>query len=178
LDPGEPGVEDVKVIAGSSLAVSGKNGYFALPTLGQSEVRVFIDLNSVPAIYIPTHGIQTVILKEGNLSMTEVNFGITPGTSITGRIVWRDSRNAEKPLPGVRVFVTNAAGKEFGQDSVTAGDGTFYIGSLKPGKYTVKVDPETVPIGYTLAEFVRAVEINQAKEPQELALPPFQATPR
>jgi hypothetical protein len=177
MDPGEPGVEDVKVVAGIYSAVTDKDGYFVLPVLGHSEmVRVFIDLNSVPAIYLITHGIQTVYLQEGNL--TEVNFGVTPGISLTGLVTWSDSKNTEKPLPGVRVFVTDAAGKEFGTDSVTAGDGTYYIGNLKPGKFIVNVDPKSVPDGYLVSDPVRAIEISPAKEPQELTLPPFQATQR
>jgi hypothetical protein len=177
MDPGEPGVEDVKVVAGIYRAVTDKDGYFILPGLGHSEmVRVFIDLESVPAIYLPTHGIQTVYLQEAKL--TEVNFGITPGISLTGSVTWRDSKHTEKPLPGVRVFVTDAAGKEVGTDSVTAGDGTYYIGNLKPGKFNVTVDPESVPKGYILSDPVKTIEISLAKEPQEVTLPPFQATER
>ena len=178
MDPGEPGVGDVKVVAGSKFAITDKNGYFFLPAFEQPEVRVFIDLNSVPAIYIPTHGIQTVYLQEGSLNLTEINFGLTYGISITGLVTWRNSGNVEKPLPGVRVFVTDAAGREIGSDSLTAGDGTYYIGNLKPGRYTVKVDPETVPVGFVLSDPVRAIEITPTKELQEVTLPPFEATVR
>jgi hypothetical protein len=175
MDPGEPGVEGVSVVVGNYHAVTDKNGYFAMPALGLPEkVRVFVDPDSVPAIYFPTHGIQTAYLQEGNL--TEVNFGISPGISLTGLVTWRDKRNTETPLPGVRVFIVDADGREFGADSVTGVSGGFYIGNLKPGKYTVKVDPETVPKGYALPDSVRTIEINPAKEPQELTVPPFQAT--
>jgi len=74
--------------------------------------------------------------------------------------------------------MTDAAGREMATDSVTAGDGTYYIGNLKPGKYTVKVDPGSVLSGYVLSDSAKAIELRPAKEPQEVTLPPFRATLR
>ena len=82
MDPGEPGSENITVFLGNFAKVStDRNGYFILPSFGQDRsIRVYIDIDTVPATYSPTHAIQTVNLVPG--SLTEANFGITPLNSV------------------------------------------------------------------------------------------------
>ena len=58
-------------------------------------------------------------------------------------------------------------------DSVTAGDGSYYIGEVKPGRFVLKVDTKTLPGEYGLIETQRDVTVTAKKEFSELTLKPF-----
>lgn len=176
LDPGEPGVENIRVIADNvTNATTDKNGYFLLPAIGQNKTsRLFLDIDTVPAIYSPTHAMQTATLRPG--SLTEINFGVTPLHSISGLVQMLAPDKTLQPAKGVRVTLINATDEKKVSDSVTAQDGSYYIGDVRPGKYYVEIDPETLPPKYVITGHKRLVELAPKKEPQELNIPPFRAS--
>lgn len=174
MDRDEPGVEGVKVVLGGSSCLTDNKGYFILPGSGQPEnLKVFIDLKSVPAIYSPTHGIQSARINPGML--TEINLGVTPVISIAGLVLTDSSEKKVQPLSGVRVFLTGTKESRKIAESITAGDGSYYIGDVRPGKYLLQVDQETLPKNTLLSENKREILILPDKEPQEVNLAPFQA---
>lgn len=173
MDPGEPGVENIRVLLDNvNKVLTDKNGYFLLPSIGQSKKsRVFIDIDTVPAIYSPTHAIQTVNLTPSGL--TEVNFGITPLNSIAGKVQVSTKERGIQPLVGVRVYLTKMTDDKQIVDSITGRDGDYYLGDIKPGKYYLRVDPETLPPEWVIPDSQKMIEIVPQTEPQEITVPPI-----
>jgi len=99
LDANEPGIPDVKVSLNQlTSAVTDKEGYYILSTPGNaSEVRVFLDAETVPAIYTVTNGAQTA--KVYRDSLTEVDLSVAPLISLTGRVVGVDPNAAGHKVP-------------------------------------------------------------------------------
>lgn len=176
-DPGEPGMEDIKVILDNyQNAVSDRNGYFILQDFTQAKkARVFLDIDTIPAIYSPTHGIQTAYINPGNL--TEVNFGITPVITISGFVYAGEEGNGyNKSIRGIRIILTDSAMMPI-TNSITAGNGSFFLGNIRPGRYIVQIDSDTLPKGYTAIGREREIEVVSGDKPQEIKLPPFEIIP-
>lgn len=187
-EPGEPGLSGVRVTTDSrASATTDSKGYFVLPTSSKvKETKVSLDMRSVPANLSATHGAQTAFVNP--CSLTEINLGVVAVSSVSGKVIMAEGSSAVVPakiagsatnapdgpipVPGVKVMIVGADGKTI-TDSVTAADGTFYLGDLHPGRYTIKLDPDTIPNGYTPVEAQRAIEIHAGKESQEITEEPF-----
>ena len=177
-DPGEPGLPDITVKLGKTRsAVTDKNGYYILPADTRvTQARVFLDLNSAPAIYSPVHATQLANIIKG--SLTEVNLSLTPLIAATGCIVVRESEDTTTPISGVRVQLIDAETKKLVIDSITARDGSYYIDACKPGKYIIQVDTNTLRQIYHLAENSKTIEITSTTEEfAEVTIPDFVAEP-
>lgn len=87
LDSDEPGVPDVKVSLNQlNSAVTDKRGYYILSaSTNTGEARVFLDADTVPAIYTITSGVQSA--KVYRDSLTEVNLSVAPLISLMGHVV-------------------------------------------------------------------------------------------
>jgi hypothetical protein len=148
LDPNEPGVPNVKVCLGEmTSAVTDKNGYYILSAPpNTSEVRVHLDVGTVPATYTVTHGTQ--LAKVCRDSLTEVNLSLAPLISIVGRVVAADanavqSKTVDPNAPDLRATVLEVADS----NSVTKGSQTrsAAFGDPKPvsGIRVVLSDPQS-----------------------------------
>jgi hypothetical protein len=204
LDANEPGVPNVKVSLGEiTSAVTDKNGYYILSAPPDaSEVRVYLDVRSVPATYSVTHGTQ--LAKIYRDSLTEVNLSLAPLISVTGRIVAVDPNAAhakapdpnapdftamvldvadpnkiKRPVSGIRMSLSDPQSNRLVADSVTGDDGSYYLGDVKPGRYVLRVDAKTLPKSHELAEQERAIEVKPTREEfMEIQQPDFVATIR
>ena len=171
MDPGEPGLGNVTVRAMGYHTVTDRNGYFVIPGLGQDrKFKVFLDLDTVPAVYSPTNGIQTVMITPG--VMAEINLGVTPVISMSGLITLIGEKG-EKPIYGVRFYALQAKDGKLSGESFTGKDGAYYIGELRPGSYVIHIAPSTLPPGLAPQEFERSVTILPDREPQDVKLAPF-----
>jgi hypothetical protein len=173
-DKGEPGVKEIKVRM-STVAedITDEKGRFLLATVGRARtVRVSLEMDTVPADYSVVHGTQMVRIMPNRL--TRVDLALTPFIALTGKILYINGAEP-KAIPGVRVYLVDLKTSEIVVDSVTAGDGSYYLGGVKPGRYVLKVDMKTLPGQYGLAEPRRDVTVISKKEFSELTLPPFVA---
>ncbi len=86
-DVNEPGVANVKVHLGQYLtAVTDREGYYILSSPSHaSEVRVYLDPETVPATYSVTHGTQLANVHRDTL--TEVSLCLAPLISLLGHVV-------------------------------------------------------------------------------------------
>ena len=50
------------------------------------------------------------------------------------------------------------------QESISYTDGSFYLGSLLPGDYTVEIDAKTLPKGYVRAAAKTVLKIRGGKQ--------------
>ena len=176
IDPNEPGLSDMVVKLGrTTRAVTDKNGYYIIPVPAYSdEVRVFLDLESVPALYSAVHATQLARIGKG--SLTEVNLAVTPLISAMGRIVALKAEDDFIAIPGVRVMLIDPATGKVLTDSVTAQDGTYYIDSCLPGTYDLLVDTKTLRKEYHLPESTKVIEIvSTGEEFQEVEIADFVA---
>jgi hypothetical protein len=197
LDANEPGVPNVRVSLGEMTgAVTDKNGYYILSTPPDtSEVRVYLDVRSVSAIYTVTHGTQ--LAKIYRDSLTEVNLSLAPLISIVGRVVTidpnaarvkapdpnapdfaamildvADPNKAKKPVAGIRIYLSDPQSNRLVADSVTGDDGSYYLGDIQPGRYVLRADAKTLPKQYELAEQERMIEVQSTREEfVEISLP-------
>ena len=176
-DPGEPGLEGVKVVLNRiHTCVTDRTGRFVLPGIvATSEARVSLSLDTVPAIYVPTNGTQKAVVHPRR--MAEVNLGVAPAVSLAGTIKMADLDDRVRGLPGIRITLITRDKGVLVADSVTATDGTFYIGDLLPGRYVLRVDTELLPNGVGIVDVDRDIEIEALKEPQDLQLGVFYAYP-
>jgi hypothetical protein len=204
LDANEPGVANVKVALGEvTSTVTDRRGYYILSAPPDaSEVRVYLDVRSVPATYTVTHGTQ--VAKMYKDSLTEVNLSLAPLISITGRLVAVDPNSAhaqapdpnapefaamildvvdpnqtKRPVSGIRMVLSDPQSNRLVADSVTGDDGNYYLGDVKPGRYVLRVDAKTLPKSHEVAEQERAIEVKPTREEfMEIQLPDFVATVR
>ena len=170
LDEGEPGLEAVRVIVERlGEAVSNGKGRYVVPRLSPyRDVSVWVDLETVPAIYTPTHGLQ--IAKLRRRTKTVVNLGVTPSHAITGRIVLAGASASADGVGGLRVQLHREGETEPVAQSITAADGSYFLGDLRPGWYTICVDTKTLPERATLGQIREAIEIRPTADPVEVEL--------
>jgi hypothetical protein len=178
LDPGEPGLEGIRVAAGRFYnSITDEDGYYMLPGLNNvRKVRVSLDIDTVSAIHHPTHGTQVAEVTPGCL--TEVNLGVAPSIVITGYVLARSGIAESVAVCGVRVFIAEKASGKMVADSITASDGSYYLGDLLPGKYILQIDPATLPGRYLMGEHIREIELKPVREAEEIQMLPFNAVAR
>lgn len=153
LDPGEPS------------DITDSNGNYLLGGLVAGSYTVRIASSDIAAINVgfgPSHDLDgvatshvaTVVVAAAE-KRVDADFGYRIGASVGDR-VWMDrdgdrvQEAGEPGVNGVRVFVdSNGNGfYDTGEpNTITSGDGNYYIGNLDPGTYTIRVDPSTRPAG-------------------------------
>ncbi|MDI6807828.1 MAG: SdrD B-like domain-containing protein [Candidatus Eisenbacteria bacterium] len=141
------------------------------------KTRVSLRPETLPAIYTPTQATQEAILRPG--MFTEVNLGVAAFGIVTGAVLAADDeekRQAEKTLgralgepkwtgvSNVRVILVDGDGK-IAANSITGADGSYYLGDVRPGKYTVQVDETTLPPDFVLETKEQQVEVLSGIEP-------------
>jgi uncharacterized repeat protein (TIGR01451 family) len=176
-DTGETGLNGVVVYAdinnngvldaGEPSDTTAGDGDYVLGGLPSGTYTVRLDPSSVAALnpgYGPTYdldGIATAYVASVPLAAgqdrVDADFGLRVGASVGDR-VWLDRNNngvqdsGEPGINGVRVFIDANANNiyEAGErNAITFGDGTYHIGNLDAGNYTVVVDATTLPAGIT-----------------------------
>ena len=175
-DRGEAGLSNIRVTNDSRYSViADSGGYFIIPGTNRiKKDKVYLDMNSVPAIYSPTNGSQVAFIDSGNV--TSVSLGLSPVHSITGLVLLNESVDSKKPIKGTRVFITKKDDDKAISESITSSDGSYYISDIRPGSYVIKVDTKTIPPSYTLTDNERDLEIQSKQEVQEIKLPSFEAS--
>jgi hypothetical protein len=83
-----------------------------------------------------------------------------------------------RPISGVRVVLQRRSDMEVVAESVSAGDGTYYLDNVLPGAYFLYVDPETAPDGFEPQSAARAVEVLPTRENQQINADPFLLQPK
>ncbi len=174
-DPGENGIGGVIVWAdlnGNGVRDPGEpsdttdgEGAYLLAGLQAGTYTVRVDPISVAAVNVgfgPSHDLDGVATSHAAVvtlgtaqKRVDADFGYRVGASVGDR-VWADLngngvQNAGEPgINGVRVYLDlngNNAYDAGEPNTVTSGDGIYYIGNLVPGTYDVRVDTTTLPAG-------------------------------
>ncbi len=174
-DSGETGLNGVTLYAdgnnnglrdvGEPFSVTSGDGTYLLAGLLPGNYIVRVDSASVAALnpgYGPTYdfdGITTSYVAAVTLASAQarkdVDFGFRVGASVGDR-VWMDrdgdgvQESGEPGINGVRVFIDsngNGAYNTGEPNAITFGDGSYFIGNLNAGTYSVCIDTSTLPVG-------------------------------
>ena len=174
-DVGETGLNGVTVYADGNnngmrdsaepFSITSGDGNYLLAGLLPGNYIVRVDSASVAALnpgYGPTYdldGITTSYVAAVTLAAaqdrTDVDFGFRVGASVGDR-VWMDrdgdgvQESGEPGINGVRVFIDSNGNSAYNvgePNSITFGDGSYYIGNLNAGTYSVIIDTSTLPVG-------------------------------
>lgn len=168
-DPGEPGVPNIAILLDDRQCTqTDRDGdFYILRKEDRDLVTVSLDINSLSAIYTPTQGLQRAYWEEG--SFTPVNLGVCVLGAVSGTLKVMDKGKFSRNLSGTRVVIMQKGSDMVIKDSVTAYDGSFYIGQVKPGSYIVKIDKDTLPPEYeTRVDSARDVIFFQSEKPVEI----------
>ncbi len=194
-DPGEPGINGVVVFAdlngngvrdpGEPWDTTAGDGNYLLTgsALVAGTYTVRVDPASLAAVnpgYGPTYDLDGILTYHGAIvtlaggeDRTDADFGYRIGASVGDR-VWLDrdndgvQENGEPGINGVRVYLdlnnddVFTSGEPY---AITAGDGSYYIGGLDTGTYTVRVDITTLPAGA-----VQTYDLNGLGTPHEASV--------
>jgi large repetitive protein len=174
-DPGENGLQNIDVFAdinGNGIWDAGEPkdttdlaGNYLIAGLSAGTYTVRVDFADVVALNfgygttydldgILTQHVATVTLAAAE-DRVDADFGYRIGASVGDR-VWNDrdadgvQENGEPGINGVRVYLDlnlNGSYDSGEPNTVTFGDGNYYIGNLSAGSYTVRVDTSTLPSG-------------------------------
>jgi hypothetical protein len=164
-DAGEPGLPRMSVLTDlGDHAETGSDGSYVLPgNPKRNRIRVSLNPQTLPAIYTPTQGTQEAQVRPGLL--TVVNLGVGVYGTISGSV--RDTTAADSTkmgVDGIRVLLVAKDGTVMGS-SITAKDGTWYIGEVKPGDYLLQMDPGTLPFDFRSDEMQKEIQMPKAVEP-------------
>ncbi|MCK4548469.1 MAG: hypothetical protein KAW17_13625, partial [Candidatus Eisenbacteria sp.] len=167
LDSGEPGLRDISVVSSTRRRTSsGRNGEYVIANASPSHhVRVSLEPETLPAIYTPTQATQEAYIQPG--MFTQVNLGVAAFGSISGKLAVLSPEKAPQGVRGVRILLLDGEGNITGR-SITGRDGSYYLGEVEPGKYSVVIDRKTLPPGYEIEVIAREVEVLSAEEPYDL----------
>ncbi|WP_341405633.1 SdrD B-like domain-containing protein [Luteolibacter soli] len=172
-DPGENGIPNIDVYldynnngvrdASEPQSTTNASGNYLFTGLASGTYLVRVDNADIAAAnvgYGPTYdidGIATSYRASVTLGIaedrTDVDFGFRVGASVGDR-VWMDrdndgvQENGEPGINGVRVYLDTNANSSYDvgePNTITSGDGAWYIGNLNPGTYSVRVDTTTLP---------------------------------
>ncbi len=157
-DSGEPGVEDVDVASGMGWRVASRSrGLFVIPnTSFWRQTVVSLNPETLSAAYTPTQATQEAIIRPG--MFTVVNLGVGAFGAISGNARGRTLEGELVGVSGLNVLLIDGQGKTTGK-SVTARDGSYYIGDVKPGSYTVRINPDALPPSFELEVGEAAVDV-------------------
>jgi hypothetical protein len=167
-DAGEPGLPQIEVMddAGNRTA-AGTDGRFVLPGgWNRNQARVSLNSSTLPATYTPTQGTQMARLRPG--LFTEVNLGVGVFGTITGSV--RDSSmqsSGRSTVAGIRILLV-AADATVAGTSITDKSGGFYLGEVRPGRYTLAIDRQTLPPGLRVDMTSREIQMPGSVESIEI----------
>lgn len=140
---GENGIANVRVVMGSQQAQTDEDGHFVFPRAANPEgERISLDMRELDALYTPTNGTQIARVKPGSVSKVELGVAILG--SVVGKVQRLEPDGSTRPVPGATVGLYDGDGAKVNA-SVTAADGSFHLGEVKPGLYWVQVEGSSLP---------------------------------
>jgi hypothetical protein len=159
FDVGDTPIAGALVRVGSVYALTDSSGRYRIWDLVPFEpVALAVDLSSLDSPLWAAEA-QHVVLEPRPNSFQEFDVAIVPGGVVEGTLV--DGRDGNKPLAGVRVVLVET-GTSRRMETTTFSDGGFSVLGVKPGRWSLVVDPRDLatlkggaaPVPFT----VRAME--------------------
>jgi hypothetical protein len=145
LDPGEEGVEGIKVrLENGSTVTTDRSGHYQFPAVGAGKHVVSLDAKRIPAAYTflgsEIEGVE--VRRRGS---SRVDFSFVRGASIRGRVLAAPQGKgktvaAARGIPDVLVIL-----KPGELNTYTDSEGYFSFEGVLPKTYELSLDPQTLP---------------------------------
>jgi hypothetical protein len=155
-DKGEKLIPGVKVTIEGKDAFTNNEGYYNLSDIDYGNQQVLVDDAQLPDGYKVTG--PSPVLINFNEKVKEVNFALSKKTMIRG-IVYSN--------PGLSSGLENVEILLDGTISFRTTSGGGYSFNVVPGKHIIRINPLTIPKGYTLLDKL-SKEVEVGKEDQEI----------
>ena len=153
--------------------VTNATGFFRFEHLKSGTHAIKADLSEVPAdmVFAESGERRVAVLPFKN---NVQNFPVVRTGTLSGKVTYLDYADPDspvrKPLPEARVIADSE------HDTYSDVGGNITIGSLRPGFYELRVDPETAPEGYVASVAPRIIQVKPGETLRgvqvELAIPP------
>jgi hypothetical protein len=145
LDPGEAGVEGVRVkLEDGSIVTTDKNGRYQFPAVGAGKHVVSLDARRIPAAYTFL-GSETATVEIQRRGAARVDFPFVRGASIRGRVM-SDPQGKGKAAPDAKgvpdVLVVLKPGD---LNTYTDSEGYFSFDGILPKAYEISLERQTLP---------------------------------
>jgi carboxypeptidase family protein len=155
---GAAGLVGVEVVLDDTRRVrTDRNGRFLFPGVSFHSHFVELDYRSTKPFFLTTAS------RVQSDADTEVNFGVGLSWARLSGYVLSDAGTG---LPGIEVSVSKGS-QHFNVQ--TGADGKFQVEGLPDGAYEIKVDVDSVPPGYSLAELKTQQAIVDATTPAQVS---------
>jgi len=152
MEKGEEPIAGARINIGPQVAVSDKNGKFRAVVRAKA-VTATLDINTISKGYVLTTP-NSVRIDTSRAGKHLVNFGVSSQSGLYGVVFYdvngdgKFDRN-DKPIAKVRMMLD---GKQI---AMTNSDGVYFFNGLKPGKYTISIDVNSIPLQYLPAVTIR-----------------------
>ncbi|MCB9432496.1 MAG: hypothetical protein H6668_10975 [Ardenticatenaceae bacterium] len=148
----EEGIPNVAVMlydnSGCKLkqVMTDKNGRYSFPGLSVGHYRVVVDRKTLPdPDYKPTFRRKdTDIPMAPGEAENDADFGFCPPYDTIGGQVWLKKKEAQAGVKDVAVTLSSE-NKAIHRTTRTTAKGTYRFHQLPPGKYTISLNPDTLP---------------------------------
>jgi len=140
-DADEAGLAGINAQAGNWPGTTDKNGIAIVSGLGDaSRARIHIDPESIsdPYLVAPASTIE-IVPHPGKV--TEISYPLTAMGEVAFKALFQQATGAPRGLSALEVQAIAADGT-VAAEGRTEFDGTFIFERLKPGKYSVRIDPD------------------------------------
>ncbi len=138
-------------------ATTNAAGYFEFNQISPGTHRLRGSLERIPAALVFRDG-ESRIVAVAPYGGNQQDFPVIPTGQISGRVVVTRITGLEReplnqPVPDAHILTAGD------RDTFSEADGTFVLGDLPPGRYVLRVDPSTVPSGYTITPASQAIDL-------------------
>jgi hypothetical protein len=140
-----PGVE--VMLDDRERTITSANGSYRFPGVARGKHRIAVVYRSPDPFFFTT---------ASDLEVDEsatVNFGI--GHTLSG-LMGRVINDAGHGVTGITVLILNRGSK---WSTVTEADGSFFVSSLIAGDYDVRLDEDSLPVGYSTETLVEPQQV-------------------
>lgn len=164
-DEDDPLIEGVTLFRDRSRSDTDEDGYFIFENIRPGLYEVGVDLRDLPEDYRVVTDNKLIQLRENENIYVE--YGLTKYGSISGQFVIDEETSDfevsdELPLYWIEVKV-----EEINRTVFTRNDGSFYIGNLPLGQYTLKIMRDSLPVETNLVgDFIIDVVVS----PEDLSV--------
>jgi len=160
-------------VDGTYYVSTNEAGLYDIETVEAGQHKVLLDILSVRADLTLLDDLEKQ-LKLSPGSIGTVNFRVVRTGQIQGQAWFDENENdiwdtSESGLADVRIFSSS------GRDTLTNESGSFVLGDLVPGRYTVGIDEKTLPEGLMFTEANREVVVEAGQTLRGIA---FAVRPR
>ena len=144
-DPDEEGIEGVKITVGQKEAVTNEKGEYRVKVTGK-KVDVGVEFETIPTGFV----FSTPLSRKVQIiphKVQRVDFGLTTSSGIYG-VVFYDKNQNNRLDPDDELIRDVKITLDGTQQTMTDFEGTYFFKNISPGKHTILIDVNSIPIEY------------------------------